>query len=61
MFGEGVVNCLNLIFGVLMGVFVVSGIFYGKWICFMVLFVFIWFIIGFVFFIVGVNIEWGFY
>lgn len=59
MFGEGVVNCVNLIFGVFMVVFVVSGILYVKWLWFMVLFVLIWFLIGFVFIVIGVMINWG--
>lgn len=59
MFGEGVVNCVNLMFGVLMVVFVVSGILYVKWFWFMLLFVLIWFLIGFVFICIGVLINWG--
>ncbi|MED2629502.1 YfcC family protein, partial [Bacillus thuringiensis] len=45
--------------GVLMGVLAASGISYGKWIRFMAPLALIWFIIGLVFLIVGVNIEWG--
>ena len=59
MLGEGVVNCLNPTSGVLMGVLAASGISYGKWIRFMAPLALIWFIIGLVFLIVGVNIEWG--
>ena len=59
MLGEGVVNCLNPTSGVLMGVLAASGISYGKWIRFMAPLAFIWFIIGLIFLIVGVNIEWG--
>ena len=59
MLGEGVVNCLNPTSGVLMGVLATSGISYGKWIRFMAPLALIWFIIGLVFLIVGVNIEWG--
>ena len=59
MLGEGVVNCLNPTSGVLMGVLAASGISYGKWIRFMAPLAFIWFIIGLVFLIIGVNIEWG--
>ena len=57
MLGEGVVNCLNPTSGVLMGVLAASGISYGKWIRFMAPLAFIWFIIGLIFLIVGVNIE----
>lgn len=59
MLGEGVVNCLNPTSGVLMGVLAASGISYGKWIRFMAPLAFIWFIIGLIFLIIGVNIEWG--
>ncbi|CAM4007490.1 YfcC family protein [Bacillus paramycoides] len=59
MLGEGVVNCLNPTSGVLMGVLAASGISYGKWIRFMAPLALIWFIIGLIFLIVGVNIEWG--
>ncbi|MEC5306234.1 hypothetical protein VUV76_18325, partial [Bacillus thuringiensis] len=53
------IKYINPTSGVLMGVLAASGISYGKWIRFMAPLALIWFIIGLVFLIVGVNIEWG--
>lgn len=59
MLGEGVVNCVNPTSGVLMAVLAASGIPYVKWLRFMVLLALIWFLIGLVFIVIGVMINWG--
>ncbi|MED4782031.1 YfcC family protein [Brevibacillus choshinensis] len=59
MFGEGLVNCINPTSGVLMAILATSGIPYGKWIRFILPLIGIWFVIGAVFLIIGVSINWG--
>ncbi|WP_069839798.1 YfcC family protein [Bacillus sp. F56] len=59
MLGEGVVNCVNPTSGVLMAVLAASGIPYVKWLRFMVPLALIWFLIGLVFIVIGVMINWG--
>nr|WGD71268.1 YfcC family protein [Bacillus subtilis] len=59
MLGEGVVNCVNPTSGVLMAVLAASGIPYVKWSRFMVPLALIWFLIGLVFIVIGVMINWG--
>jgi uncharacterized ion transporter superfamily protein YfcC len=59
MLGEGVVNCFNPTSGVLMGVLAASGIPYVKWVRFVLPLVAMWFLIGFVFVVIGVLINWG--
>jgi uncharacterized ion transporter superfamily protein YfcC len=59
MFGEGFVNTINPTSGVLMGVLATSGISYGKWLKFMFPLTMIWFVLGFIFIIVGVLMNWG--
>lgn len=59
MFGEGFVNTINPTSGVLMGVLATSGISYGKWLKFMLPLTAIWFVLGFIFIIIGVMINWG--
>jgi uncharacterized ion transporter superfamily protein YfcC len=59
MLGEGFVNCINPTSGVLMGVLAASGISYGKWLKFMIPLTVIWFLLGFIFLIIGVYIHWG--
>jgi uncharacterized ion transporter superfamily protein YfcC len=57
--GEGIVNCINPTSGVMMGVLATSGISYGKWLKFMLPLTAVWFILGIIFIIVGVMINWG--
>ncbi|KAF1678832.1 MULTISPECIES: YfcC family protein [Bacillus] len=59
MLGEGVVNCVNPTSGVLMAVLAASGIPYIKWLRFMVPLALLWFLIGLVFIVIGVMINWG--
>lgn len=59
MFGEGFVNTINPTSGVMMGVLATSGISYGKWLKFMLPLTAVWFILGIIFIIVGVMINWG--
>lgn len=59
MFGEGFVNTINPTSGVLMGVLATSGIPYGKWLKFMLPLTAVWFVLGFIFIIVGVLMQWG--
>lgn len=57
--GEGVVNTINPTSGVLMGVLAMSGISYGKWLKFMLPLTAVWFILGGLFIIIGMMINWG--
>ncbi|MET3292479.1 UNVERIFIED_CONTAM: putative ion transporter superfamily protein YfcC [Brevibacillus sp. OAP136] len=59
IFGEGVVNCINPTSGVLMAILATSGIPYGKWIKFILPLLAIWFVVGAVFLIIGVSMNWG--
>jgi len=59
MFGEGLVNCINPTSGVLMAILATTGIPYGKWIRFILPLIGIWFVLGCVFLIIGVSINWG--
>ncbi|PEC47445.1 YfcC family protein [Bacillus sp. AFS096315] len=57
--GEGIVNTINPTSGVLMGVLAMSGISYGKWLKFMLPLTAIWFVLGCLFIIIGMIINWG--
>ncbi|MEH7012575.1 YfcC family protein [Neobacillus niacini] len=59
MLGEGVVNTINPTSGVLMGILATSGISYGKWLKFMLPLTAVWFVLGCIFIIIGVMINWG--
>ncbi|MGG1676203.1 YfcC family protein [Neobacillus sp. NRS-1170] len=59
MFGEGLVNTINPTSGVLMGVLAMSGISYGKWLKFMLPLTAVWFVLGLIFIIIGMMINWG--
>ncbi|WP_223589518.1 YfcC family protein [Neobacillus bataviensis] len=59
MLGEGVVNTINPTSGVLMGVLAMSGISYGKWLKFMLPLTAVWFVLGLIFIIIGMMINWG--
>ncbi|MFC5449991.1 YfcC family protein [Paenibacillus aestuarii] len=59
MFGEGVVNTINPTSGVMMGVLATSGISYGKWLKFMFPLTAVWFLLGIIFTIIGVLMNWG--
>ncbi|MEI4830941.1 Na+/H+ antiporter NhaC family protein [Bacillus sp. FJAT-53711] len=57
--GEGVVNTINPTSGVMMGVLAMSGISYGKWLKFMLPLTAVWFVLGCLFIIIGMMINWG--
>lgn len=59
IFGEGLVNTINPTSGVLMGILVMSGISYGKWLKFMLPLTAVWFVLSCLFIILGVMINWG--
>ncbi|EJQ49963.1 Na+/H+ antiporter NhaC family protein [Bacillus hominis] len=59
IFGEGLVNTINPTSGVLMGILVMSGISYGKWLKFMIPLTAVWFVLSCFFIILGMMINWG--
>jgi len=57
--GDGFTNIINPMSGTLLAILALSGIPYSKWLRFALPLVFIWFIFGIIFMIIGVYIDWG--
>ena len=57
--GDGFTNVINPMSGTLLAILALSGIPYSKWLRFALPLVFIWFVFGIIFMIIGVYIDWG--